>query len=61
MAVYTAFLFATMLATLLLILFWTGAPSQGVALVDQLLQVFIWGALLSGFAANALGRIQPAR
>jgi len=61
MAVYTAFLFATMLAALLVILFWTGAQSQGVSLVDHLLQVFIWGALLSGFAANALGRIQPTR
>jgi len=61
MAAYTALLFSTMMATLLVIVLWTGRIDRGQALVDRLNQIFIWGTLLSGFAANALARIRPAR
>jgi len=61
MTVYTALLFSSMLACVLIVLFWTGTMSTGQVLVDRLNNLFLWGCVLSGFVVNAVARIRPRR
>jgi tetratricopeptide (TPR) repeat protein len=61
MAGYTALLFAAQVGFVAVVLLGIGTDDAGHGIAGMLIQLFIWGCILSGWVVNALMRVRPRR